>query len=58
MDPIHRDWVLGRLKKGEKWGAYVGRTRELLESIIKSRSSGDELDICRLMDRLKGRFLI
>ncbi|KAJ5106392.1 hypothetical protein N7456_003067 [Penicillium angulare] len=58
VDPIHRNWVLERLKKGEKWGTYVGRTRELLESIVKARSTNDELDVCLLMDRLDGRFLI
>ncbi|KAF3399637.1 hypothetical protein DPV78_006302, partial [Talaromyces pinophilus] len=58
LDPIHREWVLERLIKGEKWGTYIGRTRELLVAVTKSQSPGQHLDICTLMDQLNGRFLI
>lgn len=57
-DPIHRDWVLNVLKKGEVWGSYVTKTRHLLEAMCRTKSQGNTLDICGAMDQFTGRFII
>ncbi|PYI36175.1 hypothetical protein BP00DRAFT_432569 [Aspergillus indologenus CBS 114.80] len=57
-DLIHRDWVLDRFRRGERWGTYIQKAREVLEAATTREFDDEGVDICTLMDRLQGRFFI
>ncbi|VUC25993.1 unnamed protein product [Clonostachys rosea] len=57
-DPIHRDWVIKILKKGEKWGLYIQKARKLLEAIARMQSDGTFVSVHDAMSQVTGRFII
>ncbi|RAH51166.1 uncharacterized protein BO95DRAFT_403085 [Aspergillus brunneoviolaceus CBS 621.78] len=57
-DLIHRDWVLDRFRRGERWGTFIQKARQVLEAATARGCDDDGVDICTLMDRLQGRFFI
>ncbi|CAM1509737.1 Fc.00g000720.m01.CDS01 [Cosmosporella sp. VM-42] len=57
-DPIHRDWIIKAFKRGEEWGVFIRRARELLEAMLRMQSRGVLVDICSAMDEVTGRFII
>jgi hypothetical protein len=57
-DPIHRDWVIKILKKGERWGLYIQKARKLLEAIARMQSEGTFVSVYDAMSQVTGRFII
>lgn len=57
-DPIHRDWVIKILKKGERWGLYIQKARKLLEAVARMQSEGTFVSVYDAMSQVTGRFII
>ncbi|KAK7216199.1 hypothetical protein V2G26_004202 [Clonostachys chloroleuca] len=57
-DPIHRDWVIKILKKGERWGLYIQKARKLLEAIARMQSEGTFVSVYDAMSQVTERFII
>ncbi|CAH0020738.1 unnamed protein product [Clonostachys rhizophaga] len=57
-DPIHRDWVVKILKKGERWGLYIQKARKLLEAIARMQSEGAFVSVYDAMSQITERFII
>ncbi|CAH0051769.1 unnamed protein product [Clonostachys solani] len=57
-DPIHRDWVIKILRKGERWGLYIQKARKLLEAIARMQSEGTFVSVYDAMSQVTDRFII
>lgn len=58
-DIVHQDWVIRTLADAEVWGANFGKTRLLLEHVIKVQSKeGVRVDYLDVMKQTTGLFII
>lgn len=58
-DIVHQDWVIRTLADSEVWGANFGKTRILLEQVIKVQSrEGVRVDYLDVMKQTTGLFII
>ena len=58
-DPVYQDWVVRALADAEAWGANFGKTRVLLERVLKVQSEeGKRVDYLQVMKRSTGLFRI
>lgn len=54
-DPVHVQWILHLFKVAGKWGIYIRKGQALLEEMLRQPPG---TDVCDVMDRLTGRFII
>lgn len=58
-DLVHQEWVIKQFADAELWGANFGKTRLLLEHVIKRQShEGTRVDFLDVMRQTTGLFII
>ncbi len=58
-DLVYQDWVIKTLADAEIWGANFGKTRVLLENVIRAQSrEGVRVDYLDIMKQSTGLFII
>jgi hypothetical protein len=58
-DLVHQEWAIKQFADAELWGANFGKTRVLLEQVIKRQShEGTRVDFLDVMKQTTGLFII